>query len=151
MTEVVYAGEVSQRSLLVDFARETGHLVWSNPRVTRLVRFRAAEERGVATIAMPDVCADIAVWKASAYSVLPQSTSEFLARSEAIEAESFVGGSEESREMAILRLLKPYENAAGRTIATHLERLERRLGTRIYAAISAARVKLAGALGDSTL
>jgi hypothetical protein len=151
ITEVVYTGAVTGRSLLVAIAREIGHLVWSNPRVTRLVHFRAAEEQGVARIALPDVCADIAAWKASAYAVLPQSASEFLARSEAIEAESFVGGSETSRETAILRLLKPYENAAGRTIAKHLERLETRLGNRIYAAISAVRAKLEGALGDSAL
>ncbi len=148
---VGYASAVPVRSLLLRESREIGHLRWSNARLTRLVRFQAAEERGVSTLALPDVCADIAAWKASAYAVLPKSVGAFLARSEAIEAELFVGSSEELRETVILRLLKPYESPAERRMATRVERVEKRAGDRVSSAVSAARVKLEGALGASVL
>jgi hypothetical protein len=151
ITVVVYAGAASARALPVRYAGEVGRLRWSNPRVTRLVRRRAAEERGAATITLPDVCADIAAWKANAYAVLPQSASAFLARSEAIEAELFVGPSEEEREAAILRLLRPYESPADRTIAKRLERLEAQLRKPVYSVVSIVGAKLESALGTSTL
>ena len=115
------------------------------------MRLRAVEGRGVATVALPDACADIAAWKASAYAAVPQSVSGFLARSEVIEAESFVGYSEEFRETAILRLLKPYESPADRRIAERVERLEAQFGRRFSSAISAVETKLAEALGASAL
>ncbi len=151
VTVVVYASAAPERSLLLRASQEIGHLRWSNSKLTRLVRLRAAEESGVATIALPDVCADIAAWKASAYAALPQRAGRFLARSEAIEAESFVGLSEESRETAILRLLRPYESPADRRIAERVERLEAQFGRRFYSAISAAKAKLGDALGASVL
>jgi len=148
---VVYASAAPERSLLLRASKEIGHLSWSNSRLTRFVRLRAAEESGVATIALPDVCAEIAAWKASAYAALPQSASRFLARSEAIEAEAFVGPSEESRETAILRLLRPYESPADRRIAERVERLEAQSGRAFSSAISAVETKLANALGASAL
>jgi len=150
-TVVVYASAASARSLLLRASKKIGHLRWSNPKLTRLVRFRAAEENGVATVPLPDVCAEIAAWQASAYAALPESTSMFLARSEAIEAESFVGPSEELRETAILRLLKPYESPAERRIAERVERLEGQFGNHFSSAISAVEAKLAHALGASAL
>ncbi len=151
VTVVVYASAAPERSLFLRAAQEIGHLRWSNSKLTRLVRLRAAEESGVATIALPDVCADIAAWRASAYAALPHSTSSFLARSQAIEAESFVGLSEESRETAILRLLRPYESPTERRIAERVERLEAQFGRRVSSAISAAKAKLGNALGASVL
>jgi hypothetical protein len=151
VTVVAYAGVAPVRSLLVRESQEIGHLRWTNSRVTRLVRFQAAEERGVSTIALPDVCADIAAWKASAYAVLSPGVSGFLAHTEAIEAELFVGPSEELRETAILRLLRPYESPADRRIAKRVERLEVQADKRLSSAISAARARLEGALGASVL
>jgi hypothetical protein len=151
VTVVVYSSAVLERSLLLREAREIGHLRWSNSKLTRLVHLEAGEENGVATIALPDVCADIAAWKANAYAVLPQSASSFLARSEAIEDESYVGPSEESRETAILRLLKPYESPADRHLAQRIERLETRTGSRFSSAITAAKAKLGDALAASVL
>lgn len=151
VTVVVYASAAPERSLLLRASKEIGHLRWSNSKLTRLVSLRAAEESGIATVALPDVCEEIAAWRASAYAELPRSASRFLARSEAIEAEVFVGPSEESRETAILRLLKPYESPVDRRIAERVERLEARLGRRFSSAISAVKAKLEDALGASVL
>ena len=151
VTVVVYASAVAERSLLLREAREIGHLRWSNSKLTRLVHLEAAEENGIVTIALPDVCAELAAWKASAYAALPQGSSRFLARSEAIESESYVGFSEELREAAILRLLRPYESRADRRIAERVKRLEAQTGRRFSATISAVKAKLADALGVSVL
>jgi hypothetical protein len=150
-TVVVYASATPERPLLLRVSKDIGHLTWSSSKLTRLVRLRAAEESGIASIALPDVCADIVTWKASAYAGLPQRVGGFLARSEAIEAESFVGLSEESRETAILRLLRPYEGPADRRIAQRIERLEAQFGRHFSSAISAVEAKLADALGAAAL
>lgn len=120
-------------------------------QATRLVHLEAAEENGIATIALPDVCTEIAAWMASGYAAMPRGASRFLARSEAIEAESYVGFSEELRETAILRLLRPYESPADRQLAARVKRLEAQSGKRFSSAISAVKAKLAGALGVSVL
>jgi hypothetical protein len=127
------------------------HLRWSDRRLTRLVRAEVAEERAIATLALPDVCADIAAWKASGYAALPQSAARFLTRVYAIESLSVVGQSEEFREAAIMRLLRPYERPAERQTARRIERLEAQIGRRLTAAGAIARKKLAAAFGVVTL
>ncbi len=151
LTVVAYASAAPERSLRLRLSHEIAHLRWSSSKLTRLVRLRAAEEGGIATIALPDVCTDIAAWKASAYAELPQSSSGFLAHSEAIEVELFVGPSEESRETAILRLLRPYENRVDRQLGERVERLEAQSEKRFSSARSAAQAKLGAALGASVL
>jgi hypothetical protein len=144
---VVYASLMRERSLLLREARGIAHLWWSNSRLTRLVHLQAAEEFGITSTVLPDVCAEIAVWKAGGYAVLPEGVSRFLARAEAIEVESYVGSSGELRETAILRLLKPYETPADRRIAEHIMRLEAQYEKRFFPAISAVRAKLGDVLG----
>ena len=151
VTALVYASAAPQRSMLLRTAGEIGHLRWSNPTLTRLVRLRAAEESGVASVVPPDVCAEIVLWKASAYVALPQGMDSFIERSEALESESFVGFSEEPREAVILRMLKPYENQSDRRVAKRVERLEAQFNRRFSSALSAAKAKLAVALGASAL
>jgi hypothetical protein len=135
----------------LNLANAIGHLTWSDRRLTRLVRSRAAEERAIATLALPDVCADIAAWKASAYAALPASTRRFLARVLAIESGSTIGPSEEFREAAIMRLLRRYEVPAQRRAARMIERLDARSGRRLAAAAALARAKVAAALGVPVL
>jgi hypothetical protein len=150
-TTAFFAGKAPARPLLLRLAHTIEHLSWSNRRLTGLVRAEAAEERAIATLALPDVCADIAAWKANDYAALPQSTTRFLARVEAIESLSVVGPSEESRETVIMRLLRPYETPAQRRIAGRIERLEAQIGSRINAARAAGEKKLAVAWGVSAL
>jgi hypothetical protein len=146
-----YAGVVPLRSAALRQARAIGHLSWSDRKLTLLVQSEAAAERSIAALTLPDVCADIVAWQASAYATLPQSSMRYLARINAIESTAFVGPSEESREAAIMRLLRRYEGPAERRAAKRIQRLEAQNEKRLGAATTAARAKLAAALGVSTL
>jgi hypothetical protein len=146
---VVYADVVPVRAVTLRLARAISHLSWSSGRLTRLVRSQALAERAAAELALPDACADIAAWRASAYSTLPPSVASFLGRVQSIEAG--VGPSEEPREAAIGRLLRPYEDAAARRTVKRIERLEVSAGRRLGTAIAAASAKLAAVLGVSAL
>jgi hypothetical protein len=151
LNSLLYASVAPFRAETVKLAEAIGHLTWSDRRLTRLVRSQAAEERAIATLALPDVCADIAAWNASAYAALPASARRFLAVVAALEAASTIGPSEESREAAIMRLLGRYEGPAQRRAAMIVERLQARAERRVMAAVSLASVKLAAALGVSAL
>ena len=146
---MVYADEVPVRSATLRLAHAIAHLSWGSSRLTRFVHSQAVAERSSATLALPDVCADIAVWRASAYATLPPNATGFVARVYAIESGD--GPSEESREAVIPHLLRPYEGPTQRRAVKRIERLERLADRRLAAAIAAARRKLAGALGVSVL
>lgn len=148
---VALAGVAPVRSTFHVLAQSVGRLHWTNRKLTRLVRALMREERAAAHIVLPDVCADIAAWKASAYVVLPSSTSRFLAEVSAIEASPSGGPPEESVEAAIRSLLRHYENPAERLIAKRVERLEATFSKRMNAAYTAATARLASALGVSAL
>jgi len=102
-------------------------------------------------LARADVCADIAAWKASAYATLPPDTMRFLASVSRIEALSFVGFTQESREVIIRRLLRRFEGTKERADAKRLARLEAKVDARAEAVEAAARKKLAATLGVSVL
>jgi hypothetical protein len=151
VTTVFFAGVAPVRSMLSRLSGAIAQLGWSDRRLSRLVHAEAGEERGIVTLALPDVCADITAWRASAYAALPPSAAAFLARVRAIESSSFVGPSEESREAVIMRLLRPYEGPAERRTAKRVERFEAEIRRRLTAATAAARAKLAAGLGISAL
>jgi hypothetical protein len=150
-TTAFFGGLVPERPMSLRLAQAIEHLKWSDRRLTRLVRVEVAEERANATLALPDVCADIAAWKASRYAALPQNTASFLARVHAIEFLSVAGQSEGFREAAIMRLLRPHETSADRRTARRIERLEAQIGRRLYAARTIAEKTLAAAFGVSAL
>jgi hypothetical protein len=150
-TALFYAGVAPMRATRLGFARAVGQLSWSDHKLTRLVRAGAVEEHAIAEAALPDVCADILAWKASAYAALPQTASRFLARVHAIESLSVVGQSEESREAAIMRLLKRYEGLREKRAIKRLKRQEQSTDRKLGAAAEAARAKLAARLGVSAL
>jgi hypothetical protein len=133
------------------FARTIDRLSWSDRRLTRLVRGLAAEEVAGVRLALPDVCADIEAWKASAYATLPQSSISFLARVAAIESGSYVGPAEESRETVIMRLLGRYESRGEKRVTKRAERHEQRTRRVLGTAVEAALARLATALGVSAL
>lgn len=147
----LWAGAASVRSTGLRLADAIAHLRWSDGRLTRLVHAEAAEEQMIAATTLPDVCADIAAWKASAYAALPQSAVRFLARSQAIEFLSFVGFTEQPRETLILRLLRRFERPAETRVVKRLEHLEAQVGKRVQAAMVTARAKLAAGLGVPAL
>ncbi|MGA8355657.1 MAG: hypothetical protein WB698_15970 [Solirubrobacteraceae bacterium] len=132
-------------------ARAIGALRWSNHRLTRLVRDRAAEERAYATHIPPNLCAQITAWRESAYAALPTSSSRFLAVMRASEPESFIGPRQESREKVIARLLEPYERPGERRLAKLVLSLESRVANRLDATTNRAETQLAVALGVAEL
>ena len=145
----VYADVAPVRSATLRLAHAIAHLSWSSRRLTRVVRSQAVAERSIATLALPDVCADIAAWKASAYATLPPSATRFL---ELLDTIGTAGAtSEESREAVIARLLRPYESPSERRTFRRMAQLEVRTGRTLMAASEAARTKLAAALGVSAL
>jgi hypothetical protein len=150
-TTAFFGGTAPERPTSLRLAQAIEHLKWSDRRLTRLVRVEAAEERAIATLALPDVCADIAAWKASAYAALPQSSASFLARVHAIEFLSVAGQSAEPREAVIMRLLRPHETSTDRRTARRIERLEAQIGRRVHAARTIAEKTLAAAFGVSVL
>jgi len=146
-----YAGFAPMSATRLGFARAVGRLSWSDRRLTRLVRSKAAEEVALVELALPNVCADIAAWKANAYAALPQSATAFYGRVVAIESGSYVGPPEVSREAAIMRLLKPYEGLDEKRTMKRINRREQRVAVMLAAAGGAAQRGLAAALGVSTL
>lgn len=150
-TSLFYEAATPLRPMLMRLARAIVHLRWHDRALTALVHERALEERSIAGLVLPDLCADIASWKATAYASLPTSVGRFVSRIEAVEATSTLGPREEPREHVILRLLRRFENPAERRVAARIERLEERLGNRVGAAMIAARRKLAAALGVASL
>lgn len=155
--EVAYALSIAVDDALVpqaqalDLARALDALSWSNRRLTRLVGDREAEERAYATDTPPNLCAQIAAWRESAYAALPESSSRFLTEMGASEPELFVGPREEPRGKVIARLLKAYERPAERRLAKGTVDLERRVDSRLNAAIYSAERQLAAALGVAEL
>jgi hypothetical protein len=150
-TAVFWAGAASMRSTGLRLVDAIAHLRWSDRKLTRLVHAETMEERMIAATALPDVCADLAAWKASAYAALPQSSTRFLTRVRASESLSFVGFTEESREALILRLLRRFEGPAERRTAKRIERFEAQIDKRLEAAAVAADAKLTTGLGASAL
>jgi hypothetical protein len=146
---LVYAGLVPMRPAALRLAGAIAHLSWSSSKLTRLVRSLAAVERSGATFELPNVCAEIAGWKASAYATPPPGVAGFLAR--VYTSEERFGAAEESRESYILSLLKPFESASQRRAVKRAERIEALTWKRLNPAIAAAERKLAAALGASAL
>jgi hypothetical protein len=151
LNTLYWVGAPTLRAPTLRLVGEIAHLRWSDRKLTRLVHAQAAEERASTTIALPDVCADIAGWRGSAYATLPPDAIRFLSRMRAIESLSFVGFTEESREAIVSRLLRRFEGARERGDARRLERLEAKVDARAEAAEAVAQAKLAVALGISIL
>lgn len=149
------AGTELTRSARQRFARAVSRLRWSDGRITRLTREQAAEELAPAMIALPDVCADIDAWKASAYATLPQSAESFLA--DAGKSESGSGLArllallEGPRQAKIARLLRPFENRDELRAAKRIEQQEEQTSSRLGTAGRAAGVRLAAELGITAL
>ncbi len=148
-TTAFLASVAPMRSMVLRLAQTIEHLRWSDRRLTRLVRTEAVEERAFTTLALPDVCADIAAWRTSGYAALPQSATRFATRMQAIESLSEL--LDESREATIMHLLRPYETPAQSRIARHVEHLEAQVDRRLGVVQVIVRKKLEAALGVSAL
>jgi hypothetical protein len=144
---IAYAAAVPARDALLRLSDAIVNLRWHERRLTALVHVRVVEERAVATLALPNLCTDLASWRGSAYSALPASATSFLASVEAIEAAGAGEPGEGPREMVIMRLLRPHETPALRRLAKRVAGMERQTNSRLEAAAATARKRLTAALG----
>lgn len=97
------------------FTRAVEGLHWSNRGLTRTVKTYAAQLKGLATLATPDVCGDVKAWTAGGFQTLPASTSQFDQRYYAVDIEA---------EEVPLRLLAPYESASEASLLHRTKQLE---------------------------
>ncbi len=95
------------------FDNAVKRLRWSNPRLTHLAREYATSLQELATLPTPNVCGDVALWKASDFKTIPASTIHIDQRVEGIEAKTIPPV-----------LLAPYEQPADKAILATTTRLE---------------------------
>ena len=98
------------------FAKAVRSLRWSNPRITRLAQSYAASLSAMATLPLPDLCADVRAWTASGFRVVPPNVAALDRRVEAIEPNPVPA-----------KLLGPYERGADASVVTKTRRLEVKL------------------------
>jgi hypothetical protein len=104
--------------IVARFARAVAPLRWSNRRLTRMVGTYAAKLRGMATLAMPDLCGDVKAWTASGFHTLTASTASFDRRFLAVRIET---------EEVSPALLKRYERPGEAAVMRRTGRLEGQL------------------------
>ncbi len=100
------------------FARAVDGLRWSDRRLTRMVEIYVSKLRGMATLAMPDLCGDVRAWAASGFRALPAATAQFDRR--------FFADRVETEEVSAA-LLARYEGPGEAAIVRRSDRLEGRL------------------------
>jgi hypothetical protein len=98
------------------FLDTAGRLRWSNHTITRAAETYASDLHELATLPMPDLCADVRSWKASGFQVIPAATVSLVRRVEAIEPKTIPP-----------RLLAPFERGADASILARTTRLETKL------------------------
>jgi hypothetical protein len=98
------------------FVGATRSLRWSSPKITRAARNYSRSLRQLATLRRPDLCADIAAWRASGFLLIPPSTARLDVHVEAIEVHPIP-----------VRLLAPYLQSADRSIIARTAPLETKL------------------------
>jgi hypothetical protein len=98
------------------FVRAVAPLRWSNPRLTRAAQSYTRSLHELATLPLPNLCADAHTWSASGFQAVPASTTRFDKYVESIEGHTIAP-----------RLLAPYERPADRGIVARTTRLETEL------------------------
>jgi hypothetical protein len=67
------------------FAKEIRPLRWTRARLNRVARNLVANLTGLATIQLPDLCADVRAWSASGFTTVPRHVAELDHRVEPLE------------------------------------------------------------------
>jgi hypothetical protein len=101
------------------FVASVKRLRWSNQAVNRAARRYAASLQALATLPLPDLCADVRSWRASGYHTVPAAILALDSRVEAIELVPVPQ-----------RLLAPYERGSDAGIFARTVALEKRLEER---------------------
>ncbi len=97
------------------FVHAVRGLRWSNHVLTRTVRTYATQLRGLAGLALPDVCGDVRAWAAGGFQALPASTVQFDQSYYAVDVEA---------EEVPLRLFSPFESAGETSLVRRTRQLE---------------------------
>lgn len=113
VTHTVYHADIAA---IERFANTAMSLRWSNPRVTRAVHAYTSRLHGLATLGLPNVCADAKAWAASAFTALPAATRLIAQQLKA---------SEEAGPMELSPgVLRPYERPEESRMIAETARLE---------------------------
>jgi hypothetical protein len=70
------------------FLATAKRLHWSNHRITALAERYANSLEDYATLPLPDLCGEVASWKASGFQVVPATTTRLVAREQAVNLEA---------------------------------------------------------------
>jgi hypothetical protein len=98
------------------FVRAAGHLGWSSPRINAIARRYRRSLHEMATLPLPDLCADVGAWKATGYQTIPPAAVSLASRVDAIELHPIPP-----------RLLAPYVRGSDASLIARTKRLERKL------------------------
>lgn len=98
------------------FAKELRPLHWTSARVNRVVRSLVANLTGLATIRLPDLCADVRAWTASGFTTIPRNVLELDHRVEPLEVPELPW-----------KLVAPYASRSDAGRVVYIKRAEREI------------------------
>ncbi len=120
------------------FVNTVKKLDWPNANVGRAARGYLRTITEETSLTEPNICQDVAAWRASGFSTVTAATQRFVRRFRAA-----VSGPQEVPP----KLLAPYEGPADRTTVKRTARLERQIGERLGVASLSAAAEISKALG----
>jgi hypothetical protein len=118
------------------FTSLAGHLRWSNRAIGRAAQTYARNLHELATVPVPELCADVRSWRESGFQVVPAGTVSLVQRVEAIEPTAIPS-----------RLLAPYERGADASMLARTIRLETKLEENEFLVGQGDWIQLLGTLG----
>jgi hypothetical protein len=129
LSVVLGTAEHTEHSMLRKFARTVARLHWQDRRLTRLVHSFANEQAAQSILALPNLCADLKAWVASAYRTVPASTKQFLHRQQVVAETTLIEAEPHEPftldvNKIIARRLAPYEDQGDRATGRRISRLE---------------------------
>jgi len=98
------------------FATAMRPLRWTSARINRVARSLVANLTALATIPLPDLCADVRAWKASAFTTVPPHVLELVRRVESLEVPEITW-----------KLLAPYMRGDDARRVAYIKRAERKI------------------------
>jgi hypothetical protein len=101
---------------IASFVRATAHLRWGSARINSIARRFARSLHEMATLPLPDLCADVSSWKATGYQTIPPAAVSLASRVDAIELHPIPP-----------RLLAAYVRGGDASVLARTKRLETKL------------------------
>jgi len=98
------------------FAKAVSRLRWTSARINRNVLNFVANVTALATIPLPDLCADVRAWAASGFGAIPQRIVELDRRVESLELPEIQWA-----------LVAPYVRGGDKGLVASIKRAERKI------------------------